>query len=76
MTNARATVPSPTNEPVLSYAPGSPEKRALKAQLEQFLGNSIEVPLIVGGRDVTTGDLGRCILPHDHRRTVATYHTL
>ena len=74
MNNARVTVPPPRNEPVLSYAPGSPEKAALKSQLETFADGSVEIPLIIGGREVTTGDLGACILPHDHRQQVATYH--
>ena len=74
MTNARAAVPEPRNEPVLDYAPGSPEKAAVKAQLERLAGERIEIPLIIGGREVTTGDCGRCVLPHDHARSVATYH--
>ena len=74
MNNARVTVPAPRNEPVLNYAPGSPEKAALRAQLDTFAADSIEIPLIIGGRNVTTGDLGTCILPHDHRRSLATYH--
>ena len=74
MTNVRAAVPEPRNEPVLDYAPGSPEKAAVKAQLERLAGERIEIPLVIGGREVTTGDCGRCILPHDHARSVATYH--
>ncbi len=74
MINARVTVPTPINEPVLSYAPGSLEKQALKAQLKQFASTSIEIPLVIGGREVTTGDLGTCILPHDHQTVIAQYH--
>ena len=74
MINARVAVPTPTNEPVLNYAPGSPEKKALKAQLDEFAGKTIEIPLIIGGKEVTTGYLGTCILPHDHQRTLAQYH--
>ena len=74
MINARVSVPTPRNEPILSYAPGSPEKLALKQQLQAFSDDAIEIPLIIGGGDVTTGDLGRCVLPHDHRHTLATYH--
>jgi 1-pyrroline-5-carboxylate dehydrogenase len=74
MINARVTVPTPINEPILAHAPGSPEKHALKTQLAQFASTPIEIPLIIGGRDVTTGDLGQCILPHNHQQTVATYH--
>ena len=72
--NSSVTVPEPRNEPVLDYAPGSPEKRALKTQLDRFAGDCLEIPLIIGGQDVTTGDCGRCILPHDHARSVASYH--
>ena len=74
MNNARVTVPAPRNEPVLSYAPGSPERAAIKSQLAAFAAGSAEIPLIIGGREVTTGDLGACILPHDHRKQLAVYH--
>jgi 1-pyrroline-5-carboxylate dehydrogenase len=74
MNNARVTVPTPLNEPVLSYAPGSPEKSAIKAQLDAFGTASVEIPLIIGGRDVATGDVGTCIVPHDHQRQLATFH--
>ena len=74
MINARVQVPTPVNEPVLSYAPGSPERRALTAQLAEQAGRQIEIPLIVGGAEVTTGDLGRCVMPHDHRHVLATFH--
>ena len=74
MLNARVSVPTPRNEPALGYAPGSSEKRALKEQLDQFARDQIEIPSIIGGRNVTTGDIGHCILPHDHTKTVARYH--
>ncbi len=74
MNNARVSVPSTRNEPVLSYAPGSPEKAAIKAQLNTFADGSVEIPLVIGGRDVTTGDVGACIVPHDHQRHLGTYH--
>ena len=74
MMNSSVTVPEPRNEPVLDYAPGSPEKHALKTQLDRFADECVEIPLIIGGQDVTTGNCGRCILPHDHARSVATYH--
>ncbi len=74
MNNARVSVPTSRNEPVLNYAPGSPEKATLKTQLDIFAGETTEIPLIIGGREVRTGDLGNCILPHDHQKRVATYH--
>ena len=74
MINARVTVPTPVNEPVLSYAPGSPERQELKARLDEFAGRTIEIPLVIGGEEVTTGNLGQCVLPHNHRHVVATFH--
>lgn len=74
MHNTRVTVPTPHNEPVLSYAPGSPEKTAIKAQLDAFGTAPVEIPLVIGGRNVATGDVGTCIVPHDHQRRLATYH--
>ena len=74
MINARVNVPLPVNEPILAYAPGSAEKAALKTQLERCATEVIEIPLVIAGRDVSTGDLGKCVLPHDHAKVVATYH--
>ena len=74
MLNARIKVPTPRNEPILNYAPGSKEKNTLKAQLQQFSDDHIEIPLIIGGHDVNTGDLGKCLLPHDHQKVIASYH--
>jgi len=59
MINARVSIPKPSNESVMSYAPGSPEKLLLKDQLRTQIGESVEIPLIIGGEDVTTGDIGR-----------------
>ena len=53
-----AQVPHPVNEPVLSYAPGSAEKAALKRRLEQMAGERVELPLVIGGQRVKTGDTG------------------
>jgi 1-pyrroline-5-carboxylate dehydrogenase len=72
--NAMVKVPRPSTEPVYGYAPGSPEKSALKGQLNKFLGETMEFPLIIGGKEVTTGDLADCRCPHDHRHLLARYH--
>ena len=74
MINARVQVPKPVNEPVLSYAPGAAERRLLTAQIDEFAGRQIEIPLLIGGAEVRTGDLGQCIMPHDHRRVLASFH--
>ena len=67
-------VPQPANEPIRAYAPGSPEKRWLKAKLAEMRGREIEIPLVIGGEEVRTGKLGTCIVPHDHKHVLARYH--
>ena len=71
MINARVRVPTPLNEPILGYAPGSAEKAALKDQLQRFAKDTLDIPLVIGGREVRTGDTGTCILPHDHATVLA-----
>jgi 1-pyrroline-5-carboxylate dehydrogenase len=72
--NSIAKVPEPRNEPVLSYAPGTPERRELKAELKRMAGEQIEIPVIVGGREIRTGDTAESVMPHDHAHVLATYH--
>ena len=74
MSNAISSVPFPDNEPVRSYAPGSPEKAPLKAMLREMSAVEIEIPLIIGGEEVRTGNLATCVMPHDHRHVLARYH--
>ncbi len=64
----------PTNEPVRAYGPGSPEKASLKRRLEEMLRDTVEVPLIIGGREVRTGDTAQAVCPHDHGHVLATFH--
>jgi 1-pyrroline-5-carboxylate dehydrogenase len=64
----------PKNEPVVSYAPGTPERAALKAELERISNEKIEIPVIVGGKEIFTGDTGEVVMPHDHKHVLATYH--
>lgn len=74
MTNAIVRVPLPSNEKIYNYAPGSPEREALKAQLKKMLSEEIEIPLIIGGKEVHTGNLADCRCPHDHKHILARYH--
>ena len=67
-------VPVPVNEPVLSHAPGSAEREALKSQLDRMAGEVVEIPLIIGGREVRTGDLAEAVMPHDHGHVLARWH--
>ncbi len=66
----------PANEPVLPYAPGSAEKQALKAELKRQSETEIEIPLVIGGKEVTTGQLVDCVMPHNHVHRLGRYHTV
>lgn len=68
-------VPLPKNEPIFAYAPGSEEKKALKAALKDLFNKEpIEIPVIVGGKEIFTGDTGYNVCPHDHQHKLAKYH--
>ncbi len=72
--NAHFKIERPANEPVLGFAPGSAERATLKAKLAELKGGEVEIPLVIGGREVRTGDIGECRLPHEHGRSLGTYH--
>ncbi|MFT7484318.1 MAG: 1-pyrroline-5-carboxylate dehydrogenase [Candidatus Paceibacteria bacterium] len=74
MTHGVFQVPAATNEPIKSYAPGSPEKGSLKAKLTQMAAETIDVPLIIGGKEIRTGDTGEMVMPHDHGHRLGTFH--
>ena len=74
MNNASYIFREPQNEPVYSYAPGTPERAALKAELEKQYNQCIEIPLIIGGKDVKTGDMGTVVMPTEHKHVLAKYH--
>ena len=72
--SAISQTPQPLNEPVKSYAPGTEERAELKARLVELRAAPIEIPLIIGGKEVRTGNLGTCLIPHDHGHVLAHYH--
>jgi 1-pyrroline-5-carboxylate dehydrogenase len=74
MFNGIFHIPEPQNEPVLGYAPGSGERAELKSKLEEMLSNPVEVPCVIGGREVRSGDLVTMTAPHDHEQVLGTYH--
>lgn len=74
MFNGIFHIPKPVNEPVLGYAPGSRERAELKARLEEMLADPMEVPAIIGGREIETGDLVRMTAPHGHDQYLGSYH--
>jgi 1-pyrroline-5-carboxylate dehydrogenase len=74
MANARPRIPAPRNEPVLSYAPGTPERAALQAKLAELSASEIEIPLVIGGREVRTGRVAEVRVPHRHAQRLARCH--
>ncbi len=64
----------PANESPLLYAPGSEEKKKVKAKLQELSAGIAEIPLIIGGRKVKTGNMGEVRMPHDHGKVIARYH--
>ena len=74
MNNTYASIPRPYNEPVKEYLPGSHEKRLLKAELERQYTQEIEIPLIIGDREIYTGRTAKVVCPHEHRHVLAVYH--
>lgn len=74
MDNAIFRFPKPINEPVKTYAPGSGEKVQLKQALAKVSAEVWDIPLIIGGKEVRTGNTGTVVMPHDHKHILATYH--
>src|SRR6201996_2293385 len=66
-------VPQPQNEPVLNYAPGSPERATLKAALDEGRSKVLEIPMYIGGKEVHTGKRLEIRPPHDHQHLLATF---
>lgn len=64
----------PENEPVLSYKPGSSERKLLEEELAIQKSQVIDIPLIIGGKEIRTGKTGKLVMPSDHNHVLATYH--
>jgi 1-pyrroline-5-carboxylate dehydrogenase len=67
-------VPAAQNDPNLTYAPGSAERVELKAKLKCMAGQRIDIPLVIGGREVRTGTTAQTVMPHDHSHVLADWH--
>ncbi|MDH6311512.1 1-pyrroline-5-carboxylate dehydrogenase [Parabacteroides sp. PFB2-10] len=74
MNNAIYRFANPGNEPVKAYAPGSSEKKELKKAIAQVSSEEWDIPLIIGGKEVRTGNTGKVVMPHNHKHVLATYH--
>ena len=74
MDNAIFRFAKPINEPVKAYAPGSVEKTSLKQMLSQLATEQWDIPLLIGGKEIRTGNTGKVVMPHNHKHVLATYH--
>ncbi len=74
MSNAIFKVPVPKNEKVLSYSPGSPEKKAIKAALKSLKSKEIEVPMVINGERITTKDRIAMHPPHERNHVLGYFH--
>jgi 1-pyrroline-5-carboxylate dehydrogenase len=72
--NGNRHVPPPVNEPIKTYAPGSAEKAEIKARLKQMAGETADIPLVIGGKEVRTGDTDTSVMPHDHGHVLGRWH--
>jgi len=68
------TLPQPFNEPVRDYAPGSPERASLKSRLDAMASERIDIPMVIGGKEVRTGRTGNAVMPHRKDHVLAEYH--
>jgi 1-pyrroline-5-carboxylate dehydrogenase len=66
--------PPARNEPIRDYAPGSPERASLKLRLEQMRSERVEIPIVIGGKDVCTGETKPAVMPHDKEHVLADVH--
>ena len=63
-----------TNEPIKNYSSGSPERNSLKNKLKEMENELYDIPIIIGGKEFRTGNLGECRKPHDHNHILANFH--
>jgi 1-pyrroline-5-carboxylate dehydrogenase len=67
-------VPTPVNEPILNYAPGSKERELLKAAIAEARAKTLDIPMYIGGEEVRSGKTVSIHPPHDHQHTLGHYH--
>src|SRR4051794_15228610 len=68
------TPPPPVNEPIRDYAPGSPERESLKRRLAEMEAERLDIPCMIGGKEVRTGDLVQAVMPHRKSHVLADVH--
>ena len=74
MANGSFNIPIPSNEPVMDFLPGSPERREVQAEMKKMAGKVIDIPARIGGRKVRTGRTAEAVMPHDHGHVLGHWH--
>lgn len=74
MNNISFSIKKPLNEKVLSYAPGCVEREELQKELARQSSIVVDIPAVIGGKEVRTGDLVEVVMPHDHGHVLARFH--
>jgi 1-pyrroline-5-carboxylate dehydrogenase len=74
MNNAIYNFDEPQNEQILSYVKGTEERKQITAELDRQAGEVIDIPLIIGGKEIRTGKTAKVVMPHKHNHILATYH--
>ncbi len=74
MNNAQFYYSRPENEPVKPYTKDTPERRELEAELQRHSDMQVDIPLIIGGKEIRTGKTAKVVMPHNHQHVLATYH--
>ncbi len=72
--DAKIQVPTPKNEPVFSYSPSSEDRKQLQAALANVTSEKAEIPCIIGGKRIFTGNKQPVVMPHNHQHTLAEFH--
>src|SRR4029453_10148104 len=67
-------IPQPINDVNRTYAPGSPERAELKERLKSMAGEKLDIPIVIGGKEIRTGRTEKTVMPHDHQHVLAEYH--
>jgi 1-pyrroline-5-carboxylate dehydrogenase len=72
--NTRHQPPLPVNEPVRAYAPGSAERASLKRAIDRMVSEPVDIPIVIGGREIRTGRTQPITMPFDHRQVIGRWH--
>ena len=74
MSNSISRIPDPVNEPVRGYAPGTPERASLSKALLDIRADAADIPIVIGGKEIRTGNTFPLVEPHDHQHVLGVYH--